>query len=206
MRKLLFAIVALFVAAPSFAQFSSGGFSLDEEHMYWGMRIGINMSSIGGDLKTDKGRTGMTLAGIVGLRVSESTPVFLESGLYYTQRGANKLEDVVENDGTVKVKPGGHLNYFEIPVLMKYGISTENNVAILPFVGPYLAFAIAGDTRYLNRTDMGFKVGCGVEWNNLYIEGAYQFGITNIADDDHLKISSPSAHGHGFNINFGINF
>lgn len=206
MKKLLFAIVAFFVAAPSFAQFSSGGFSLDEEHIYWGMRIGVSMGSVGGDLKTDKGRTGMTLAGIVGLRVSESTPVFLESGLYYTQRGANKLEDVADNDGTTHVKPGGHLNYLEIPVLMKYGISTENNIAILPFIGPYLGFAVAGDTRYLNRAEMGFKLGCGVEWNNLYLEGGYQFGITNIADDKHMKASSPSAHGHAFQINFGINF
>ena len=206
MKKLLFAIVAFFVAAPSFAQFSSGGFSLDEEHIYWGMRIGVSMGSVGGDLKTDMGRTGMTLAGIVGLRVSESTPVFLESGLYYTQRGANKLEDVADNDGTTHVKPGGHLNYLEIPVLMKYGISTENNIAILPFIGPYLGFAVAGDTRYLNRAEMGFKLGCGVEWNNLYLEGGYQFGITNIADDKHMKASSPSAHGHAFQINFGINF
>lgn len=205
MKKLLFAIVAFFVTAPSFAQFSSGGFSLDQEHLYWGMRIGVNFASIGGDVKSDKGRTGMTLAGVVGLRVSESTPVFLESGLYYTQRGARRLKtDNLEADLTGN--PAGHLNYFEIPVLMKYGISTENNFAVLPFVGPYLGLAVAGDTRYLNRFEMGFKLGCGVEWNNLYAEAGYQFGITNIADDKHMTISSPSAHGRAFFLNFGINF
>ena len=177
MKKFIFAIVALFAAAPSFAQFSSGGFSLDEEHLYWGMRIGISAASIGGDIEADEGRTGMTLAGVVGLRVTENAPVFLESGLYYTQRGANKLKglDVVHGKQ-------GHLNYFEVPVLMKYGISTENNIAILPFVGPYFSMAIAGDTKYLKRPEMGFKIGCGAEWNNLYVEAAYQFGVTNIAD------------------------
>ena len=55
MKKFLFTIVAVLMAAPSFAQFSSGGFSLDEEHLYWGVRFGINFSSISGDLKADEG-------------------------------------------------------------------------------------------------------------------------------------------------------
>ena len=42
MRKFLIAIVACMFAAPSFAQFTSGGFSFDEEHLYWGVRFGIN--------------------------------------------------------------------------------------------------------------------------------------------------------------------
>ena len=29
---------------------------------------------------------------------------------------------------------------------------------------------------------MGFKLGCGVEWNYLYVELAYHLGATNIAD------------------------
>ena len=199
MKKFLFAIVALFTAAPSFAQFSSGGFSLDEEHLYWGMRIGVSFGGIGGDIESDEGRTGMTLAGVVGLRVTENAPVFLESGLYYTQRGANKLNlpSSIQNPA----KAEGHLNYFEVPVLMKYGFSLEDNVAILPFIGPYFSMAVAGDTKYLKRPEMGFKLGSGVEWNNLYAELAYQFGVTNIAD-----VNGCSSHGHALNINIGINF
>ena len=184
MKKFLFTIVAVLMAAPSFAQFSSGGFSIDEEHLYWGVRFGINFSGIGGDIKADKKRNGMTLGGVVGLRVTENSPVFLESGLYYSQRGAKTLKGFDASDNVTKTD--GHLNYLDVPLLVKYGFATENNI---------------GDTKYLKRSDMGFKLGCGLEWNNLYVEGYYQFGVVNIAD-----YHNASSHGNNLGINVGVNF
>lgn len=207
MKKFLIAIVACMFAAPSFAQFSSGGFSLDEEHLYWGVRLGVNFSSISGDIESDKGRTGFVLGGVVGLRVSDSSPVFLESGLYYSERGGKDLTsstvDADELKSESKVDhPDGHLNYLEIPVLIKYGVTAENNIAILPFIGPYLSLGVSGNYRYLKHPEVGLKVGCGVEWNNLYAEALYQFGLSNIADAK----GEPSSHGHSLGINIGINF
>ncbi len=198
MKKILLAIMTFMMAAPSFAQFHSGGFTLDEENIYWGARIGIAFGGISGDIETDEGRTGMTLAGIVGLRVTENAPVFLESGLYYTERGGNKLK------GPANLNLAGHdahLNYLEIPALIKYGISLDDEVAFLPFIGPYLGMGISGDYKFMKHPEMGFKIGCGVEWNNLYAEALYQFGVTDIADPDQF-----SSHGHALGINFGINF
>ncbi|MBO4850041.1 MAG: outer membrane beta-barrel protein [Prevotella sp.] len=199
MKKIFFAIAALMMAAPSFAQFNSGGFNLDEENIYWGARIGINFAGIGGDLEADEGRTGMTLAGVVGLRVSDSTPLFLESGLYYSERGGEKLKGF--KDPLLDKTHDGHLNYLEVPVLIKYGFSTDGDIAFLPFFGPYLSMGISGNYKYLKHPEMGFKLGCGMEWNNLYVEAAYQFGVTNIAD-----YADYSSHGHNLGINFGINF
>lgn len=206
MKKLLTFIAVCLLAVPSFAQFSSGGFTIDEEHTYWGIRIGVSFGGIGGDMKADDGRTGMTLGGIVGLRVSESAPVFLESGLQYSERGGEKLK----YNGS-PLNHDGHLNYFQLPLLIKYGVGLENNVAILPFFGPYVATAISGDFKYLKHSELGFKLGCGVEWNNLYAELGYQFGVTNIADNDDLKkdkwvTEDISSHGHALLFNVGINF
>lgn len=204
MKKFLVAIVACMLAAPSFAQFSSGGFSLDEEHMYWGVRFGLNVGGIGGDVKSDKSRTGMTLAGVVGLRVTDSAPVFLESGLYYTERGGNDLKGSNKfalEPQDVQDPPKGHLNYLEVPVLIKYGITTEDNIAILPFIGPTFAMGISGSYKYLKHPEMGVKLGCGFEWNNLYAELGYHIGVTNVAD-----LGDASSHGHAFLFNIGINF
>ena len=202
MKKFLFAIAAFFMTIPSFAQLNSGGFSLDEENLYWGVRLGINFAGIGGDIKSDEGRTGMTLGGVIGLRVSDSTPLFLESGLYYTERGGNKLKGIHAIDPNIADKSAdGHLNYFEIPLFIKYGISTDSEISFLPFLGPYLSMGISGDYNYLKHPEMGFKLGCGVEWNYLYLEAAYQFGVTNIAD-----FHNATSHGHALAINFGINF
>ena len=61
----------------------------------------------------------------------------------------------------------------------------------------------AKPTSYIKSNDMGFKLGCGLEWNNLYVEAAYQFGVLNIVDYDTDNFSS---HGHAFAVNIGVNF
>ena len=188
MKKIFTAIVAMVLAAPAFAQFSSGGFELDKQNLYYGVRLGLTVADLSGDLAelgdldTDA-KIGMTLGGVVGLRVSQSTPLFLESGLYYTERGAKDV---------------GYSN-LEIPLLIKYGIKATDDIAILPFVGPYFARACWGKTKQpkldgtgsvkvgtfdedkaftggLKRLNMGFKVGCAAEYNKLYLEVGYQFG------------------------------
>ena len=204
MKKVLVSIVAALMAVPSFAQFSSGGFELDKESVYYGARIGLALGSLSGDSDPYDGvNSGLTLAGILGLRLSQQAPVFLESGLYYTQRGGKNG------------KYSADLNCLEVPVLIKYGIQATDKIAVLPFIGPYFAYGVGGDMEYdnnghkekdstydfLNRNDMGIKLGCGAEYNMLYLEIAYQFGLHNVADDDDFTI-----HANQFSINFGVNF
>ena len=154
----------------------------------------------------------MTLAGVVGLRVSDTTPLFLESGLYYTERGAKNV---------------GYTN-IEVPLLIKYGVKATEDIAVLPFFGPYFSRAFWGKTKQnvlngetvtnavekvgtfdehkahtggLNRLNMGFKLGCAAEYNKLYLEIGYQIGVSNIAKDDTKTI-----HSNAFFANFGVNF
>ena len=207
MKKFFTAIVALMLAAPSFAQYSSGGFELDSKNVYYGVRLGMTVASLGGDdipQLNSGSKVGMVLGGVVGLRVSESTPLFLESGLYYSERGAKNI---------------GYTN-LEIPLLIKYGFKATDDIAVLPFVGPYFARAGWGKTKYevdgktekvgtfdenkwtgLKRLNMGFKIGCGAEYNKLYLEMGYQFGVSNISKADELSIRS-----NAFFTNFGVNF
>jgi hypothetical protein len=215
MKKIFAAFVALMLAVPSFAQYASGGFELDKSNLYYGARFGLSLGTMSGDTNYGESnlsgmKPGFTLAGIIGLRLSETSPVFLESGLYYTQRGGK--------DGSYRA----NANYLEIPILVKYGIKATDDIAVLPFLGPYFSYGVGGqmefdeinpvtkavekakdDTfgEFLNRKDMGLKLGCGVEYNMLYLEVAYQFGLTNIADDDDYKI-----HANQLSINFGVNF
>ena len=213
MKKIFTAIVAMMLAAPSFAQYSSGGFELDKDNIYYGIRLGMTAASLGGDdipEISSGAKVGMTLAGVVGLRVSESTPLFLESGLYYTERGAKNV---------------GYSN-LEIPLLIKYGIKATEDIAVLPFVGPYFSRAGWGKTKInqdtagnkltevkkvgtfdekewtgLNRLNMGFKIGCAAEYNKLYVELGYQIGVTNISKKDNKTVRS-----NAFFANFGVNF
>ena len=206
MKKIFVALMAVLFSAPSFAQYSSGGFQLDESSIYYGIRLGINFAGIGGDLMDhiDMGtKTGMTLGGVVGIRLSDTTPVFLESGLYYTERGAKKDKDKIG------------LTYLEIPLLIKYGVQVSDDIALLPYIGPYFSYGIAG--KYKNKAagisdssydtfkhgDMGFKIGCGAEYNKLYAELGYQFGVANIAKENDGDLN---AKGHAIYFNVGVNF
>ena len=223
MTKVLVAIMAMFCSMSSFAQYSSGGFSLDEENIYWGVRFGMTAASLSGDLDVSS-KVGMTLAGIVGLRPSDNTPVFIESGLYYTERGGKNGGPYVG----LKRTPDGSVsrvgyNILEIPLTIKYGLKVSDQVAVLPFFGPYFSYAISGKTKQieansnetksvgsfdekaachggLNRASMGLKLGAGAEYNKIYVEIGYQFGITNIA-----KAEEFSGRSNAFFANIGVN-
>ncbi|MBQ6064493.1 MAG: PorT family protein [Prevotella sp.] len=218
MKKVLSTIVAILIAAPTFAQYSSGGFSLDEENLYYGVRLGMSISSISGDIPEIKplgSKVGLTMGGVIGLRCSNTAPVFLESGVYYTERGVKKSKISVS------------YNTLEIPIIVKYGIKATDDIALLPFLGPTFSYALSGKYKWdnadtgtfeekdwtaLNRANMGIKFGCGAEYSNLYLELAYQFGITNLSKDGiNSTLPTPvrekhSGHSNALLINFGVNF
>lgn len=220
MKKFFVALSAMLLSLPMFAQYSSGGFDLDKENIYYGVRVGFTAASISGDsdanpttsLDYGSSKSGMTLGAVIGLRVSSSTPVFLESGFYYTERGGK----------SDYYKCG--INYFEIPLLIKYGFKASDDIALLPFFGPYFSYGIGGKIKatkdysgtpgfskgnnfnsfqsdHFKHSDMGFKLGCGAEYNRLYLEIGYQIGVKNISKNDNLD-----AHGRGFFANVGVNF
>ncbi len=205
MKKFLVAIMAVLFSAPSFAQYSSGGFSLSESSLYYGIRLGANFSTLTGEYIDLGTRVGMNLGGVIGIRVSDSTPIFLESGLYYASRGAKKDKETITTHN------------LEIPILIKYGIQATDDIAVLPYIGPYFSYGLGGKNKYedngivvkddtfdyLNRFDMGFKIGCGAEYNKLYLELGYQFGVANLAKDNP---TDESAHNGSLYVNFGVNF
>lgn len=212
MKKIIMSLMALLCAATSFAQYHTDGTSLDESSVYYGARLGMNLSTLTGDIGSINSKAGLVLAGIVGLRVSDETPLFIESGLYFSQRGAKK--DKLEYN----------LDYFEVPVLIKYGFPLENDFVILPHVGPTFSLGIAGKTKipmgnpdgttynessysdHFSRLDMGIKFGCGVDWKLLYLEAGYQLGIANISKLQDIQGNDYSIHNSAFYLNFGVNF
>ena len=208
MKKFLVAILAVLFSAPSFAQYSSGGFSLSGSSVYYGVRLGLNVATLTGDVNDLGTQAGLNFGGTLGLRLSETTPIFLESGLYYTGCGASKDKTSVG------------LNYLELPLLIKYGVQLTDEIAILPFIGPTFRYGLFGGkwkvegvgsedsfgTDKFKRADMGIKLGCGGEYNHLYLELGYQFGITNIADWKVNATDDAAVHNGAFFINMGVNF
>lgn len=207
MKKFLFTMVAALLAIPSFAQMSRSHASLDASNLYFGGRLGMAVSTLTGNV--DMGaRVGLTLGAVIGMQVNES--VFLESGLYYSERGAK--------DGSNYV----HLNTIEIPVVAKYGIMATDDIALLPFLGPVFSYGIGGKTKneidgkhstynYLSHSNFSIKLGCGIEYKSLYGEIGYQIGVKNLFDDDLQSFANATGgdlttHSNALLINVGVNF
>jgi hypothetical protein len=87
-------------------------------------------------------------------------------------------------------------------------------------VGGFLAFGIAGKSKFYGtsakdykdrfsessfdlykRFDGGLRIGCGLEYQMLYAELGFDFGLANIGKDDFS-----STRTQGFFVNVGVNF
>ena len=200
MKKFFAFIVAALLTVPTFAQMSRTG-GVSTSNLYYGARIGFDVSTLTGDVDMGS-KIGLNLGAVVGLALSDE--VFLESGLYFSGRGAKDGKD--------------HINYnnLDIPLLIKYGFKPIDNLGVIPFFGPVFSYAVSGKTKVagaemgtfdekqwagLKRANLGLKIGCGVEYNKLYAELAYQFGLNDLSKADGF-----STHCNAFFMNFGVNF
>ena len=57
------------------------------------------------------------------------------------------------------------------------------------------------DDNTFQRFDGGLRIGCGLQFDMIYIEGAYEFGLANICDD-----SFDTSRNRCFYVNCGVNF
>ncbi len=180
-------------------------------HSYYvGLRVGMNASHVNSDsplLDGSSMKSGLNIGIAAGTQLTYRAPLFIESGLYYSQKGGKN------DSGSGKFTYD--LNYLEVPVIIKYKHFVGNQTSIQPYAGGYLAVATDGqiknygtrtafssyDDGYFNRFDGGLKIGCGVGYNMLYLDASYDIGLANIGQDNF-----DDTHNGCFTINVGVNF
>lgn len=214
MKKAILTLICATLTMAAAAQYSSqnnGGFSLSEDRLYYGIRIGITGSHIVADnpaLNVSHLKAGFSFGGIIGLRLSDSTPVYLESGLIYANRGGKGTDN-----GHIKTS----INTLELPLLIKYGVGLPNDMALLPFAGAFVNMGLGsghyrstveGHVSAINkeryqRFDAGLKVGCGFEYKMLYAEIGWEFGLANMVHENDLY---ENGHSGALVASFGVNF
>lgn len=177
---------------------------------YFGLRLGLNASHVSSEslqLDGSSVKTGLNIGFAAGTQLTYRAPLFLESGLYYTQKGGKS--------GSGGEKFSYDLNYLEIPLLIKYKHFVGNQTSIQPYVGAFLAVGTDGNIKdyghrdafssyengYFKRFDSGIKLGCGVGFNMLYLDASYDIGLANIGQD-----AFDDTHTGCFTLNVGVNF
>ncbi|MCR4854339.1 MAG: PorT family protein [Prevotella sp.] len=190
---------------------STGTWRGGSNYYYYGLRIGPSFSTVSSDdpyLDGSSMKTGLNVGMATGFNINR-TPLFFETGLYYTEKGGKGKAD---GDRFTY-----NLNYLEVPLVLKYDVYMGNNFSIQPFLGGYLACGVGGkikdfgareayssfsDSPYsFQRFDGGVRMGCGIQYDMLYLDLTYDLGLANVSHDD-FDESSNSA----LMLNFGLNF
>ena len=214
-RFMTLALVAIATLTAT-AQTYSGSSFYDRENpmgtgsMYYGFRIGPTFSTVNSDaanLDGGNSQTGLTLGAVMGFQLSDDIPLFLETGLSYTEKGGKKT--------LTGKKMTYDLNYLEIPILVKYIYDIDGHFSVQPLVGGYLSYGISGkiknfgerhaqdsfsDTTF-KRFDGGLRIGCGVGYDLFYADLSYDIGLSNICHD-----TFDTSHNGCLYLNFGVNF
>ena len=211
MKKLILSIMTIVLSIPVMAQSYMTTEDYKKEYLYYyGLRLGMNLSTVSSDDSYLDGgdiQAGLNIGALVGFQLSPQAPVYLESGLFYTEKGGKG-----KNQGKKFIY---NLNYLEVPVVIKYKFDVDGDFSVHPFAGGYMAWGIGGRIKNygdretyktfcednFKRFDGGIRLGCGFEYQILYGEMAYDLGIANIGHDDF-----GSSKNGCFTINFGVNF
>lgn len=178
---------------------------------YYGLRIGPSFSTVNSDdsrLDGGSSQTGLNIGAVAGIALSDKAPLFLETGLYYTEKGGKKKID----NGK---KMTYDLNYLEVPITVKYAYAIDDHFSIQPFAGGYLACGVGGKIKNyglresqssfssdcFKRFDGGLRLGCGAAYDMFYVDLTYDIGLTNICHDEF-----DTSHNGCLTLNFGVNF
>lgn len=173
---------------------------------YFGLRVGLSVSSINADdryLDASSPKAGLNVGFVAGIQMAPATPLYLESGLSYVEKGGKG------NNSTY------NMDYIEVPFLVKYQHNFDRLTSLQPFAGVYCAAGIGGrikekDQRKsyssfsdeaFKRFDAGLRIGCGIQFDHLYAELSYDIGLANVSHDDYN-----TAHTGCFLANVGVNF
>lgn len=187
---------------------------LDSGDMYYGLRIGPSFSKVNSDdAELDGGnwQTGLNLSVIMGIPLTSEMPLYIETGLSYTEKGGKKKVTSLEG----KKKMTYDLNYLEIPIVLKYIYDIDGHFTVQPYFGGYLACGISGKIKNygerkafnsfsddaFQRFDGGLRFGIGAGYEMFYADLAFDLGLSNICHD-----MFDTSHNRSLKLNFGVNF
>lgn len=183
MKKLLFALLGVVLMAGS----ATAQEKFDDQSI--GVRAGLNISKIKTDGVTYDGMAGFHVGGIYQRLLTKSMPLYLETGLYVTQKG-------FKVDGDNKA----NAFYFEVPVLVNYKFQVGNDFVLYPSAGLYYGLGFAGKSKMadikfdtfgdggmLERSDLGVRASFTAEWNQFLVSAGYDYSLFDAGKDGKMK-------------------
>ena len=181
--------------------FAAAAMSLQARSFEWGIRAGVNVSSLGEfDLpiaeREDSGLEGKPgiYAGLFGqFRVSGNWAI--ETGLFYAQMGGRNKE----NDRNEAYKVTADPAYLQLPVSVFYRFNLTDRFSLYPSLGVYAGYGLSGNMtvegtvnsedvgmkadyfdKFAERLDLGVTAGANARYGRFILGLHYDQGITRV--------------------------
>lgn len=160
-------------------------FAAAQEYVYFGIKGGVNFSTFSGDgfsdFNDESARTAYHLGLLAEVPVSDRFSVQPE--VLYSAQGF----DIIRREDNADIKH--QLDYVNIPVLAKFYLTDGFSLE----AGPQLGFVVNdqigdgdNDVNFYdddrNDLDVSLGLGASYKFNNFFLYGRYNAGLTDIYD------------------------
>ena len=183
MKKLL--LSALFVTA--------FGFTTQAQEVQFGVKAGVNIADLGGDVDTEGSLTSFHVGGVAEVKLTETFSVQPE--LLYSMQGAN-IADGVDLE----------LSYLNVPIMAKYYVMEGLSIEAGPQVGFLLSADQDGEDVKDTVKSVDFALNGGVAYDlqmGVFFQARYSAGLSDINDVDGVDMK---ATNNVFSLSVGYKF
>lgn len=162
------AIVAMMLVAGSTMTVNAQLLS-EKPRVHFGIRGGVSASSYSLDGMESKI---FPMGGFaVDFKVAP-IPLYLESGLYYVNRGYKlDIPDEYYDDESTNNQA------IEMPIVVSYHYYLNDKMSIQPFFGGFVSQVFDGP---FDDLDYGLRLGAGFNYGRAYASIGYDFGLKNL--------------------------
>ncbi|HMI06956.1 MAG TPA: porin family protein [Flavobacterium sp.] len=175
------------------------GFTNAQKNVRFGLKGGLNLSTLTGDVQNAEIKPGVHIGGLVEIKLTNRFS--LQPELLLSMQGAKS--DYSENFGGVRYEYEDkyNLTYINVPVMAKFYVIPKLSLE----AGPQLGFLVSAKNKYTERSidgnnsssisdtqdvkgdfatiDAGVNFGLSYYFtDNIFIQGRYSLGLTSIDD------------------------
>lgn len=173
-----------------------GFLSANAQEVKFGVKAGVNLATIGGDVEDADGRTSFHVGGVAEIMISNKFSVQPE--LLYSAQGLQSEYTETFFGSDVKFEEKLKLDYINLPIMAKYYVAEGLSIE----AGPQVGFLISAESEIEassegdseNQTQdvkdgfksIDFAAGIGLGYkldSGLNFSARYTLGLANIAED-----------------------
>lgn len=168
-----------------------------EKPVTFGVKIGANLSSLGGDANEMKSA--------IKYQVGVSADIALGRNTYLLT-GLNLQEKKVTNNGATSEISKLSPIYLQVPLHLAYKLPLSTDIKLLVGAGPYVAYGIGGNAKgtgmsdkvfsaeLMKKLDYGAGATAALEFGKFGLGAGYDIGLNNVSEPKGTKLKNRTAY------------